>query len=165
MLFLACSWLFLIRKITIQIESSSWSVYIPIWLLSARLTSFHLQKLTFKKVCSTLSEASSFQALSLSLCFLSGCGKGSPLGNDDESGYVPRAGVKVDNWRVVNAHTLFGCCDQSTYPCTEVTMGEGAGTLHLGSVSIPLSTFPSYIAAAPLEVLKTSSGAGWAKDF
>lgn len=43
-------------------------------------------------------------------------------------------------------------------------MGEAAGMPHLGSVSVPLSTFPSYITSPPLELLKTSSGAGWAKD-
>lgn len=44
-------------------------------------------------------------------------------------------------------------------------MGEAVGTPHPGSVSIPLSTFPSYITSPPLELLKTISGAGWAKDF
>ena len=44
-------------------------------------------------------------------------------------------------------------------------MGEAAGMPHLGSVSIPLSTFPFCITSPPLELLKTSSGGGWAKDF
>lgn len=44
-------------------------------------------------------------------------------------------------------------------------MEEAARTPHLGSVSVPLSTFPSYVTSPPLELLKKSSAPGWAKNF
>lgn len=108
MLFLACSSLFLIRKIkTIQIWSSSSLVYIPIWLLPAILISFHLQKLSLKSAEFCLRLVLS--KLPLSLCSPSDCGKGLSLGNDDGSGYVPWGQrVKVDKQRVVNAESKFG---------------------------------------------------------
>lgn len=69
-------------------------MYISIWLLSAILISFHLQKLYFlKEFCLRLV----LFKLPLSLCFPSDCGKELSLGNNDGSGYVPRGeGVKVD---------------------------------------------------------------------
>lgn len=108
MLFLACSSLFLIRKIkTIQIESSSSLVYIPVWLLSAMVISFHLQKLPLKSAEFCLRLV--LFKLPLSLCFPSDCGKGLSLGNDDVSGNVPWGeGVKVGKQRVVNSQSKFG---------------------------------------------------------
>lgn len=110
MLFLACSSLFLIRKIkTIQIESSSSLVYIPVWQLSAILISFHLQKLYFFLKSAEFCLRLVLFKLPFSLCFPSDCGKGLSLGNDDGSGYVPRGeGVKGDKQRLVNAQSKFG---------------------------------------------------------
>lgn len=56
---------------------------------------------------------------------------------------------------VSKAHTHVQSCSRK---------GEAAGVPHLGSVSIPLPTLASYV-TSPLELLKASSGAGWAKDF
>lgn len=141
MLFLARSSLFLIRKIkTIQIQSSSSLMYISIWLLSAILISFHLQKLYFlKEFCLRLV----LFKLPLSLCFPSDCGKELSLGNNDGSGYVPRGeGVKVDKgWWTLGVILAF--CEQSTCPCTEVAPHtETVGMPYVGSMSNHSQCFP-----------------------